>query len=131
LIEPHFNVEQKNLDGIRQTVATYWTTDLRTRLARHHSDVDAMFSAWSDTWLDPRFTTFDITHETSSIQVPIMIGKREEDPHSTMAQVHIAEARCRCPIETVVIPGVGHSPHRSNSNETLEASASFFRQKYP
>ncbi len=125
LIEPHFNVEEKNLNSIRQMVATYESTDLRARLARHHSNVDAMFSAWSQMWLDPRFESFDITPELPLIRVPMLIVKSKDDPYSTMAQVHLAETRCRCPVETVVVPGVDHSPHRSNPKQTLDAIAKF------
>jgi pimeloyl-ACP methyl ester carboxylesterase len=125
LVEPHFNVEEKNLNGIRQMVEGYEKTDLRARLARHHSNVDAMFAAWSRRWLDPGFESFDIRQELALIRVPIVIVKSEDDPYSTMAQVHIAEAECRCPLETIVIPGVGHSPHRSNPKQTLEAVANF------
>src|SRR5664280_586155 len=53
LIEPHFNVEEKNLSSIRQMVTNYESTDLRARLARHHSNVDAMFSDWSNMCLYP------------------------------------------------------------------------------
>lgn len=125
LIEPHFDAEEKNLNGIRDMVEAFEKTDLRARLARHHSHVDAMFAAWSRRWLDPGFKSLDLRQELASIRVPIVIIKCEEDPYSTMAQVHIAEAVCRCPLKTIVIPGVGHSPHRSNPKPTLEAITNF------
>jgi pimeloyl-ACP methyl ester carboxylesterase len=106
-------------------VTNYKSTDLRTRLARHHSNVDAMFSAWSNMWLYPCFESFDLTRELRLICVPMLIVKSEDDPYSTMAQVRVAETECRCLVETVVIPGVGHSPHRSNPKRTLEAMVNF------
>jgi pimeloyl-ACP methyl ester carboxylesterase len=125
LIEPHFNVEEKNLDAIRQMIINYETTDLRTRLARHHSHVDTMFAAWSGMWLDPRFKTFDLTRELSQTVVPMLIVKSEDDPYSTMAQVHVAKAECRCRLEIAVIPGIGHAPHKDNSKPTLKAIVDF------
>ena len=55
LMAPHFFMEQGNIDAIRQTIVTYETTDLRTKLARHHADVDTAFKGWSGAWLDPEF----------------------------------------------------------------------------
>ena len=125
LIEPHFNVEEKNLDAIRQMIINYETTDLRARLARHHANVDTMFAAWSGMWLDPHFKSFDLTRELSQIAAPILIVKSEDDPYSTMAQVDVAEAACRCRLEIAVIPGVGHAPHKDNAKPTLKAIADF------
>ena len=118
-------MEENNLSSIRQMVTNYKSTDLRTRLARHHSNVDAMFSAWSNMWLYPCFESFDLTRELRLICVPMLIVKSEDDPYSTMAQFRVAETECRCLVETVVIPGVGHSPHRSNPKRTLEAIVNF------
>jgi pimeloyl-ACP methyl ester carboxylesterase len=106
-------------------IINYETTDLRARLARHHANVDTMFAAWSGMWLDPRFRSFDLTRELSQIVAPVLIVKSEDDPYSTMAQVHMAEAECRCRLEIVVIPGVGHAPHKDNSTPTLKAIADF------
>jgi pimeloyl-ACP methyl ester carboxylesterase len=76
-------------------------------------------------WLDPRFKSFDLRRELSQIDAPMLIVKSEDDPYSTMAQVHVAEAECRCRLEIAVIPGVGHAPHKDNSKQTLKAIADF------
>ena len=125
LIEPHFNVEEKNLAAIREITATFRTTDLRDKLARHHPHVDAMFDGWSGMWLDPRFKAFDLTSELAHIRVPILFIKSEDDPYSTMEQVRIAETECYCPVETVVIADAGHAPHRTQAERTLAEVAAF------
>lgn len=125
VIEPHFNVEGKNLSAIRQLPEKFATTDLRARLARHHLDADTMFAAWSGMWLDPGFASLDLTQELASIGVPVLFLKNEDDPYSTMEQVRIAEAACRVHVETVIIPGNDHSPHKSNPTATLAAIARF------
>ena len=61
LMAPHFFMEESNLDAIRSTIASYETSDLRVRLARHHADVNAAFRGWSGAWLDPDFEKFDTT----------------------------------------------------------------------
>src|SRR6476659_5324871 len=73
LMAPHFFVEAEGLAEIRNARSAYETTDLRARLARHHSDVDAAFRGWNEAWLDPQFErTFDITDALAYIRVPIL-----------------------------------------------------------
>lgn len=125
LIEPHFNVEEKNLNSIREIVRTFNSSDLRSRLARHHHNVDATFAAWSGMWLDPRFASFNIVSELASIRVPMLLVKSQNDPYSTMLQIDLAKGAGLGSVETVVIPGDSHSPHRGNPKQTLDAIATF------
>ena len=125
LIEPHFFVEDMNIDAIRKTAGDYETTDLRTRLARHHANADDTFRGWRDLWLDPRFKSFDIREELNYVRVPILIVKGEDDPYSTLAQIRVAENECYCPVESIVVPNARHAPHHDQPELTLEAIASF------
>ena len=126
LMAPHFFVEPEGLDEIRNARAAFETTDLPARLARHHADVDAAFGGWNQAWLDPNFASaFDITDALAYIRVPILLIQGETDRYGTLAQVHAAQEDCYCPVETLVMPGVGHAPHREKPEETLAAVASF------
>ena len=125
LMAPHVFVEESNLDTIRKTVAAYQTTDLRARLARHHADVDAAFRGWSGAWLDPGFAGFDTTEALAYIRVPVLVVQGAADPYGTLAQVRVVEEECTCPVETTVLPGVGHAPHREKADATLGAVAAF------
>ncbi len=126
LLAPHFFVEPEGLAEIRNARTAYETTDLRARLARHHSDVDAAFRGWSEAWLDPKFSrVFDIADSLAYIRVPILLIQGEADRYGTLAQVRAAEQECYCPVETSVLPGTGHAPHREKPEETLFAVADF------
>src|SRR3978361_865104 len=61
LIAPHFVVEDVSVASIAPIQTPYETTDLRTRLARWHKDVDNTFYGWNDAWLDPKFRDWDIS----------------------------------------------------------------------
>ena len=125
LMAPHFFMEASNIEAIRKTIETYETTDLRARLARHHADVDAAFRGWSGAWLDPGFAKFDTTDALAYIRVPVLVVQGAADPYGTLAQVRVVEEECYCPVETLVLPGVGHAPHRERPEETLGAIAAF------
>jgi pimeloyl-ACP methyl ester carboxylesterase len=126
LMAPHFFVEPEGLAEIRKARTAYETTDLRARLARHHADVDAAFCGWNEAWLDPQFASaFDITDALAYIRVPILLIQGEADRYGTLAQVRAAEQECYCPVDALVMPGVGHAPHRENAKETLAAVTAF------
>ena len=126
LMAPHFFVEPQGLAEIRNARTAYETTDLRARLARHHIDVDAAFRGWNEAWLDPRFeSAFDITDALAYIRVPILAVQGEADRYGTLAQVRAAEDECYCPVEALVMPGVGHAPHREKPEDAVAAVAAF------
>ena len=128
LMAPHFFMEQSNIEAIRNTITAYETTDLRARLARHHADVDTAFRGWSGAWLDPGFLNFDTTDALAYIRVPVLVIQGAADPYGTLAQVRAVEEECYCPVETLVLEGVGHAPHREKPAETLGAVAEFSDQ---
>jgi pimeloyl-ACP methyl ester carboxylesterase len=124
LMAPHFFMEQINIEAINKTVASY-ETDLRPRLARHHADVDTAFRGWSGAWLDPGFQKFDTTDALAYIRVPVLVIQGAADPYGTLAQVRVVEEECYCPVETAVMEGGGHAPHRERPAETLGAVVAF------
>jgi pimeloyl-ACP methyl ester carboxylesterase len=125
LMAPHFFMEACNTDAIRKTIKAYETTDLRTRLARHHADVDAAFRGWSGAWLDPGFEKFDTTEALAYIRVPVLVVQGVDDPYGTLAQVRVVEEECYCPVETLELKGCGHAPHREKPAETLATVSAF------
>lgn len=125
LIAPHFFMEDSNIAAIRKTVEAYKTTDLRARLARHHADVDAAFRGWSGAWLDPAFEKFDTTDALAYIRVPVLVLQGAADPYGTLAQVRVLEEECYCPVEAVVLDGIGHAPHREEPAEILPKITEF------
>ncbi len=125
LIEPHFFVENVNIEAIRKTAKDYELTDLGSRLQRHHVDADKTFRGWRDLWLDPRFKSFDIREDLRYIRVPMLIVKGANDPYGSVAQIHVAEEQCYSPVESIVIPDARHAPHHEQPEQTLAAIASF------
>jgi pimeloyl-ACP methyl ester carboxylesterase len=127
LIAPHFIVEDISVTSIAEIKTAYETTDLRTKLARWHKDVDNAFYGWNGAWLDPKFRDWDISEYLAYIRVPILIAQGVDDHYGTMRQVEIAQQECYCPVDLKIIPGAGHSPHREAPEATLDAVAEFAR----
>jgi pimeloyl-ACP methyl ester carboxylesterase len=127
LIAAHFFVEDLNISSIERMRADYATTDLRSRLARYHRDVDVAFRGWNDAWLNPRFHEFDITGLLPAITVPVLALQGADDPYGTDAQLKVLENTVKSPLRTMLIPGARHSPHLEAKRATIAALASFAR----
>jgi pimeloyl-ACP methyl ester carboxylesterase len=112
LLAPHFFTEPFGVAEIARMRELYVAGDLRTKLARWHRDPDNAFYSWSGPWLDQEFRKWDLTEELAYIRVPILIVQGEDDQYGTLRQVEVAKEECQCPVETLILPGVRHVPHR-------------------
>ena len=125
LIAPHFVVEDVSVASIAEIRTAYETTDLRSKLARWHQNVDNAFYGWNDAWLDPDFRRWDISEYLAYIRVPVAILQGEGDQYGTIRQIEIAREECYCPVDVTIIPGAGHSPHREVAEPTLATISEF------
>jgi pimeloyl-ACP methyl ester carboxylesterase len=125
LIAPHFIVEDVSVAAIRDAKAAYEGGDLKSRLARWHTNVDVAFRGWNDAWLDPAFRSWDISDALAYIRVPVQIVQGENDQYGTIRQVEIAQTECYCPVEVAMMAGAGHAPQRDRPDVTLDTIAGF------
>jgi pimeloyl-ACP methyl ester carboxylesterase len=124
LMAPHVVVEDLSVASIAKAKVAYETTDLRSKLARYHADVDGAFWGWNRIWLDPAFRRWDITRYLPRLRCPVLAIQGEEDEYGTMAQVdQIAAAVPGA--QLVKLPRCGHSPHRDQPQATIDAIARF------
>jgi pimeloyl-ACP methyl ester carboxylesterase len=128
MIAPHFVVEEVSVASIAEIKRAYETTDLRTKLARWHRNVDNAFYGWNDAWLHPDFRRWDIGEYLAYIRVPVAILQGEGDQYGTIRQIEIAKEECYCPVDVTIIPGAGHSPHREVPELTLTIISEFARR---
>ena len=124
---PHIFVEEVTLAGIREAKEVYANTDLRARLARHHRDVDSVFSSWVDTWLMPRFSQWNIEALLPRIKCPVLAMQGEGDEYGTMEQIR-GIARLVPQTTLLEIPDCGHTPQRDQPEVVLRAVSRFLEQ---
>ncbi len=125
LIAPHFIVEDVSVKSIAEIKQSYETADLKTKLARWHKNVDNAFYGWNAAWLDPKFRGWDISDYLAYIRVPVKLVQGADDQYGTLRQIEIATEECYCPVDVMVIPSAGHSPHRDAPGATLDAITEF------
>ena len=120
----HVFVEDLTVESIAKIRDAYASTDLRTKLGRHHDHLDAMFLEWTKIWLDPKFRDWNIENELQKVRCPVLVIQGTDDEYGTMAQV-AAIRRGVKDTETLLLPDCGHSPHRDQPEATLEAIVAF------
>jgi pimeloyl-ACP methyl ester carboxylesterase len=127
LIAPHFFTEDMGIAEIAKAKVAYDDpqTELRSKLARWHKNVDNAFRGWNDAWLDPEFRNWDITEYLRTIHVPIMIVQGTDDQYGTEQQVKVARQYSPDSVKSVMIEEVRHSPHREAPEVLLGAMIAF------
>ena len=128
LMAPHFFTEEMGIAEIRRAGEAFDAGILRDKLKRWHADVDGAFRSWIGPWLDPDFRKWDITEALGYIRVPILIVQGADDQYGSLRQVEVAKEECFCPVETAILAGARHSPHRDAPEATLAAVAGFINR---
>ncbi len=116
----HVFNEEESLTGIRAAQDAFLDGDFRTRLKRLHGDnVDGAFWGWCRTWQEPGFRDWSITHLLPAIRCPLLVIQGESDEYGTLKQVEAIVAGVSGPVEPLVLPNCGHSPHRDQPGAVL------------
>ena len=109
---PHVFVEEITSTRIAELRDLYATTDLRTKLARHHGpNVDTLFHYWTDVWLRPEFHAWNIEEYLANIECPVLVIQGKDDEYGTKRQVDsiVSVLGDRC--DALMLAACRHSPH--------------------
>jgi pimeloyl-ACP methyl ester carboxylesterase len=118
VLAPHVMVEDISVRAISQARDNF--EQIKPRLAAFHKDVDVAFWQWCDVWLSEAFQHFDIRPLLHKIQSPLMAIQGTNDLYGTMAQID--EIAARAPqTQLVKLINCGHSPHKDQAEEVLQA----------
>ncbi len=123
---PHVFVEDICVESIAKIKGVYETSDLKTRLAKYHgANTDGAFWGWNQVWLNPEFRAWNIEEFLSRITCPVLIIQGENDEYGTVRQIEAITRQVPGPVESVLLPDCGHSPHRDQRERTLAAMTDF------
>jgi pimeloyl-ACP methyl ester carboxylesterase len=111
----HVFVEEETLDGIHQAKEQYRTTNLKERLEKYHeAKTQALFDAWTETWLSPAYRDWNIEHFLPQITCPVLVIQGAEDEYGTLAQVQSIVNQISGPADMYMVVNAGHSPHKQS-----------------
>jgi pimeloyl-ACP methyl ester carboxylesterase len=128
VMAPHLFVEDISVAAISQTLATYndATTQLRTKLAKFHADVDGAFYGWANIWLKPAFLHWNIEADIATITCPLLAIQAEQDQYGTMKQID--QLKIHAPhAQLLKLANCRHSPQFDQPEQVLTAIVRFLK----
>ena len=128
VVAPHIFVEDISVSSIEEAKIAYQTTDLCTKLARYHDDVDSVFWGWNDIWLNPAFRHWNLTQAIKTITCRLLAIQGLDDEYGTLEQIRGIK-RILPNTQLLELPNCGHSPHRDQPRALIDACVSFIRPK--
>jgi pimeloyl-ACP methyl ester carboxylesterase len=115
---PHVFVEDITLSSIARARVQYLETDLPQRLGRYHANVDSLFWAWNDVWLDPTFRDWNIESFLDAIHCPVLVIQGKQDEYGTVKQIEAVQRRIPS-TSAILLDNCKHAPHRDCREATL------------
>ena len=73
----------------------------------------------------PQFREWNIEHLLEKIHCPVLVIQGENDEYGTALQVESIRSKVKGPSQTLLIPGIGHTPHKEATDTTLDATTAF------
>jgi len=125
VLAPHVFVEDLSVASIAEAKIKFETTELATKLARHHHDAACTFWGWNNIWLHPDFRSWNIEEYLPRITCPILAIQGLDDQYGTMAQVDAIARQSGGPVEILPLAECRHSPQLDQPEATLRAITTF------
>jgi pimeloyl-ACP methyl ester carboxylesterase len=120
----HVMVEDISVASIADAKAAYETTELRSKLARYHADVDSVFWGWNRIWLAPEFRAWNIEEYLPRIACPMLAIQGEDDEYGTMEQMRRIGAQVP-DVELLDLQDCRHSAHKDQPEAVIDAIVRF------
>jgi pimeloyl-ACP methyl ester carboxylesterase len=124
-IAPHVLVEDRTVEAIEAAREAYLRGELRSKLARHHNDVDATFWGWNGVWLNPAFQEWNIEEYLPAVACPLLAVQSEDDPYGSVEQLERISRSAGGPVASLVLGSGGHAPHISHPETVMPAVEAF------
>ncbi len=128
LVAPHFFIEKFNIESIKEIRNKYKKHGLREKLSRYHDNVDNAFYGWCDTWLNPKFHSWDITNEIQNIKKPVFAIQGNADPYGSVKQIEVLEKKLYVNLSKLILDNCGHNPFFERTEESIKSIKSFINE---
>ena len=125
----HWFVESKTLSSVKNLLQHWPQSALRNRLRKYHRDnVDGMFFGWTNLWLNPLFSSFDIRPKLKAISCPVLAIQGFDDEYGSLDQLQ-ALSRVSGHLDTYCLNSCGHHPHLEAKDNYLKYVEKFLTKR--
>lgn len=118
----HVINEEITMQGQRDVIKLYETTDLPVKLARYHgSKTDNMFRSWINVWQSQAMAHWSIEEKLKPISCPVLAIQGSNDNYGSPEQLkRIKTFAGTLQVQTILIENCGHIPHHQ-AREKVES----------
>jgi len=124
----HVMVENETSLGIKQADKAWEANKLGGLYKYHGKKTAQIFKAWTTTWLQPWFKSWNIEYLLPSLDMPILVLQGENDQYASHAQVHSIKKYSAGDVNTHIIEHSAHSPHSQAKANVLLLMSNFIRK---
>ncbi len=125
----HVFVEKETIRGIEEAVIAYKNTNLKEKLYQYHGNkTDDVFRMWTETWLSDTYQSWNIEEYLHMITCPSLIIQGEKDEFGTIEQVKSIINNISGNSNSLLIPKIGHTPHKEIPAYIIEQTEKFIRE---
>ncbi|MFN2353081.1 MAG: alpha/beta fold hydrolase [Desulfopila sp.] len=121
----HVFVEQITIEGIEEAERGWRQGKFRGLDKYHGTRAEAVFKAWTDTWLAHWFREWTIENLLEGIAAPLLVIQGADDQYGSIGQVDAIVAGSSSSAQRLIIEGCGHAPHLEAREVVLNAMADF------
>ena len=119
-------VEDKTLVGIEQAKRAFAEPEQFARLEKWHGErARWVLDAWTQVWLAPEFRGWSLTPYLAQVHCPVLVIHGQADEYGSCAFPEHIAAQVAGPVQSLILPGCGHVPHREQAPAVLQAIAAF------
>lgn len=119
-------VETRTLAGIRSAQEQFQDPEQFEKLARWHGDnARWVLEAWTEIWLSPEFSSWDIDRYLNSVTCPVLAIHGDLDEYGSLEFPRRITSKVKGPSQLAILEHCGHVPHRERRDEVLRLTAKF------
>jgi pimeloyl-ACP methyl ester carboxylesterase len=125
LIAPHVFVESETVRSIQAIRDRFPGSDMAEKMAKYHAEPESTFYGWADIWLSPEFESWNIEEYLPAVTCPTILVQGDADEYGTVRQLDAIAAGVDAPVDRLIVPSAGHSPHLSHPRLVADSVAGF------
>lgn len=125
VMAPHYFTEPMGLVSIAKAKEAYDTGDLKAKLGKYHRNPDNAFRGWNNSWLNPKFQSWNVADVIDYLRVPTLAIQGRDDEYGSLAQIDEIASRSYAPVDVEVLDACGHAPQFDQTDKVLAVVAEF------
>lgn len=121
----HVHVDSQTIAGIEKAEKA-WKGGKMKGLAKYHGErVEAVFRAWSETWLSKWFKHWNIEYLLPSIESPLLVIQGKNDHYGSLDQARTICKNSSGPAQLKIVDDCDHIPHLEAQSKVLTLMSDF------